>query len=89
MNNELKKLREEIDSIDDTIVDLLSKRMTIVEKVGKLKKEHQIPPLDKNRLEEVLNTKKNKAKIVGISEALVEKLFKIIHDHSVKIQKKV
>jgi chorismate mutase len=89
MNNELNDLREEIDAIDDKIVDLLSKRMSIVEKVGKLKKEHQIPPLDKKRLAEVLDTKKNKAKIVGVSESFIEKLFKVIHDHSVKLQKKV
>lgn len=89
MKDELKKLRKQIDSIDDQIVDLLSKRMEVVEKVGKIKKEHQVPPLDTKRLKEVLNTKKNKAKIVGVSEKFVEKLFKVIHDHSVKLQKKL
>jgi chorismate mutase len=89
MNNDLKQLRDKIDEIDDQIVALLSKRMDVVEQVGKLKKEHKVPPLDKKRLEEVLHTKKNKAKILGISEALVEKLFKVIHDHSLKLQKKV
>jgi chorismate mutase len=89
MKNELEKLRERIDTIDDEIVDLLSKRIDLVERVGRLKKEHKISPLDKKRLEEVLHTKKNKAKILGISETLVEKLFKVIHDHSVKLQKKL
>ncbi len=89
MSHDLNKLREKIDTIDDEIVGLLSKRMEIVEKVGQYKKEMQLPPLDKKRLEEVLHTKKNKAKILGISESLVEKLFKVIHDHSVKLQKKV
>ncbi len=89
MSHDLNKLREKIDTIDDEIVGLLSKRMEIVEKVGQCKKEMQLPPLDKKRLEEVLHTKKNKAKILGISESLVEKLFKVIHDHSVKLQKKV
>lgn len=89
MKDNLKKLRKQIDAIDDEIVDLLSKRLEIVEKVGKIKKEHQIPPLDTKRLEEVLHTKKNKAKIVGISEKFIEKLFKVIHDHSVNLQKKL
>lgn len=89
MKNDLQKLREQIDKIDDQLVDLLSKRLEIVEKVGKLKKDHNIPPLDKNRLEEVLNTKKTKAKLLGISEDFVEKLFKLIHDHSVELEKKL
>ena len=88
MKAELKKLREQIDSIDDEIVSLLSKRMEIVKEVGKLKKEHKIEPLDVKRLEEVLYTKKKKAKLLGISQKFVEKLYKIIHEHSVHTQKK-
>ena len=34
---DLKKLREEIDKIDDEILDLLDKRMSIVKEVGELK----------------------------------------------------
>jgi chorismate mutase len=63
--------------------------MTIAEQVGKLKKEYQIPPLDSKRLEELIQSKKTRAKVAGISESFIVKLFKIIHDHSVKLQKKV
>ena len=89
MQNELKKLREQIDSIDDEIVSLLSQRMDIVKAVGKLKKEHKVEPLDTKRLEELLETKKEKAKLVGISQSFIERLYKIIHEHSVKTQKKI
>ena len=89
MDDQLKKLREEIDEIDDTIVDLLSKRMAVAEKVGKLKKEYQVPALDTKRLKEVMESKKTQAKIAGISETFIENVFKIIHDYSVELQKKV
>jgi chorismate mutase/prephenate dehydratase len=37
MESELKKLRKEIDNIDNKILSLLNKRMEIVKKVGELK----------------------------------------------------
>jgi chorismate mutase len=89
MKDELQKLREKIDSIDDEIVALLSKRMEIVKEVGKLKKEHKIEQLDIKRLEELMDTKKKKEKLLGVSQTFITRLYKIIHDHSVKTQKKV
>jgi chorismate mutase len=89
MQEELEKLREKIDSIDDEIVNLLSKRMEIVKEVGKLKKEYQIDPLDVKRLEELIADKKQRAKVLGVSQTFIERLFKVIHQHSVSTQKKV
>jgi chorismate mutase len=89
MKAELEKLREQIDSIDDEIVGLLSKRMDIVKEVGKLKKEHQVEPLDTNRLEALLTSKKSKAKVLGVSQTFIGKVFELIHEHSVAIQKKI
>lgn len=88
MKNTLAKLRSDIDVIDEEIVSLIAKRLEIVLKVGEVKKEHRLEPFDKNRLEEVLKSKKTKAKSLGVSEKLVEKIFKDIHDESVALQKK-
>ena len=38
---ELSELRQEIDDIDNEIVNLLIKRLNIVQKVGKLKQQHK------------------------------------------------
>jgi chorismate mutase len=89
MEDKLSILRKKIDSIDDEIVSLLSKRMAVVKEVGKLKKEHKVELLDVERLEELIETKKKKARIVGISQSFIEKLFMLIHDHSIKTQKKI
>ena len=89
MQIELKQLRDQIDSIDDEIVSLLSKRMDLVKEVGKLKKEHNIEPLDVKRLEELLENKKERAKLLGLSQIFIEKIYKLIHDHSIKTQKKI
>lgn len=55
--DELKNLRDEIDRIDETLVNLFERRMEIVLKVGKYKKENNIPILSSNRESEVI--KKN------------------------------
>jgi chorismate mutase len=88
MKDELQKFREEIDKIDNNIVDLLSKRMSVVEKVGKLKKKHNIEALDAKRWDEVLHTKLEKAKSLGVSERLIKKIYNVIHDHALRLEKK-
>jgi chorismate mutase len=42
-------LRKEINLLDNEIISLLSKRLNVVEKVGILKKEFNIPALQEKR----------------------------------------
>lgn len=58
MNNKLKDFRKQIDEIDEQIVNLLAKRMQVVEKVGQYKKENNLPPLDNSRWQKVIESKK-------------------------------
>lgn len=53
----LKKLRDEIDDIDKQIVSLIEKRMKISVKVGKFKKENDMPIFDAKRENEVIEKK--------------------------------
>jgi len=76
MNNELEFFRKQIDEVDEQIVNLLAKRMKVVEKVGKYKKENNIPPLDKKRWQEVIKTKKG----------FIKKIWEIIHEEALKIE---
>ena len=54
MNDRLKRLRKEIDNIDEKILDLLEKRMKIVYEVGELKQELEISVEDLNRENEII-----------------------------------
>ena len=54
MNDQLKKLREEIDNIDEKILDLLENRMKVVHEVGDLKQELEISVEDLNRENEII-----------------------------------
>jgi len=52
--------RKEINDIDDMILDLLMKRMSVSVQVGKFKKENNITILNSNRENEVLERLINK-----------------------------
>lgn len=51
---DLNELRAEIDKIDNDILELFSKRMEVVKKVGEYKIEHNLPILNSKRENEVL-----------------------------------
>jgi len=76
MKNQLEDLRKQIDGIDESIVNLLAKRMKIVEKVGLLKKKQNIPTLDSARWQKIIKTKKG----------FVKKIWEIIHKEALKVE---
>ena len=55
MERELKKLRDEIDKIDNEILTLLNKRMGIVKKVGELKNNKNAPIYRPEREKEIID----------------------------------
>ena len=79
MKTKLEDLRKQIDEIDDLIVSLLAKRMETVKKVGQLKKKNNIPVLDKSRWQKVIKSKKG----------FVKKIWKVIHDEALVVEKSV
>ena len=49
MTSQLETLRQEIDSIDAQIFDLLEQRITVAKQIGAYKKEHELAVLDSSR----------------------------------------
>lgn len=89
MENQLNNLRKQVDEIDDSIVNLLAKRMQMVKKVGQYKKLKNLPPLDPARWQQVLNSKMKKAKTLGLNTEMIKKIYEIIHKFALKIEKKI
>lgn len=82
--NELARLRERIDATDRSILELLAKRLELVEEVGKYKKIRGIPPLQPQRWREVLENRKSLGKSLGLEEPLVESIWESIHETALK-----
>ena len=69
--NELEKMRLEIDKIDSEIVQLFAKRFEVVGKIGTLKKANGVEIVDKNRWKKVLEKVENLAEKNGISTEFI------------------
>ena len=83
---ELAKLRSDIDSIDFKIVNLINKRLMVGEKIGRIKNISKSKFFDKTREKKVLKRIAN-ANIGPINNDLLKKIFNIIITATKQIQK--
>ncbi len=87
MKKTIKDLRNEIDAVDDELLKVVAKRIELVRKIGLLKKEIKIQPLDEKRWQEVLTRIKKLALKYKLPEELVGKIYEEIHREALKIEK--
>ncbi len=85
----LSVLREQITEIDNELIHILSQRMEISHKIGAAKKQQNVAVLQPNRWNEVLKESVAKGKEKGLSNHFMEKIYKAIHQESIKIQEEV
>lgn len=85
-SSNLEMLRSGIDDIDSRLLSLLEERMRVSRSIGSLKKEYGISILQTGRWEAVMDRLRKEADAIGVDKSMVEKIFSIIHDYSVKVQ---
>jgi chorismate mutase len=83
----LDELRKEIDLLDNALIQVIAKRMEIVQEIGKIKKEMNIEPLDEQRWQNILKRINGIAKKYHLSEDLVKKIYEEIHHTALTIEK--
>jgi len=84
--NQLELLRSKIDRIDDSIVELLSQRMSISEEIGVYKKENQVTILQLQRWQEILKRTLKSGKTLNLSDKFISSLYYAIHEESIDKQ---
>ncbi len=85
----LGELRQQIDVYDDTLLDLMEKRMKIAETIGKYKKENNITILQSTRWDEIIKKVMARGLAKGLSPEMIDAIFKAIHQESINHQMKV
>lgn len=88
MNDDLKKLRQQIDTADDELLQILARRVDIVRQVGLLKKANNMASLDEKRWRELLESNLLKAGSLNLSGDFIRKLYNLIHEYSLEIETK-
>lgn len=85
----LEKLRQQINQLDDELMQLLSQRMKVAEKIGQYKKENNITILQTKRWNEILERACKKGDKAGLSREFVTKYLDAVHMESINHQNKV
>ena len=82
-------LRQEIDSIDKDLFELLGKRMQTAQSIGKYKKKNNISILQTSRWNEILNKTIELGRERGLSDGFVTQILTAIHQESINHQTQV
>ena len=82
-------MRELIDKVDEELLQTLSKRMEIVEKIGEYKRDNNITILQLKRWNEIISTRPDFAKMLGLTEGFAKKLYELIHKESIQRQTEI
>ena len=85
----LEKLRQQINNLDDELMQVLSQRMKVAEKIGQYKKENNITILQTNRWNAILERAFVKGEKQGLSKEFVTKYFDAVHMESINHQNKI
>jgi chorismate mutase len=87
--NELNTLRTQIDVLDYLLIETFSKRMTVADKIGHLKKENNVAVLQSKRWNEILDKMVANGEQMGLSEEFIKKVYKAIHIESIGHQERI
>lgn len=85
----LEKLRQQINHLDDELMQILSQRMKIAEKIGEYKKNNNITILQTNRWNEILERAFSRGDKIGLSKEFITKYFDAVHMESINHQNKI
>jgi chorismate mutase len=86
VKQKISRLRAEISHIDAKLLQDLAERMKWVAEIGRLKQEHNIPVLQLERWENLLEKHLAQGKRLGLDEDFIKDLFELIHTQAVKQQ---
>ena len=76
--DQLQAFRESIDNIDASLVFMLAERFKVTKKVGFYKREHNLPPADKNREEAQIERLRDLARSANLDPEFSEKFLHFI-----------
>lgn len=85
----LDKLRQQINHLDDELMQILSERMKVAERIGSYKKKNNITILQTNRWNEILDRACHKGEKLGLSAEFITKYFDAVHMESINHQRKI
>jgi chorismate mutase len=84
--SKLEVLRKEIDKIDAELINILSRRMGLIDEIGKYKRDHNITILQLKRWSNIVQDRLNTGVDSGLKKEFLQKLLEIVHIESIQRQ---
>jgi len=88
MKSELKRLREQLSSVDRKILELVAERGRLASSIGKVKRNSGKPTRDFRQEREVVERARVAAKTLGLSPRLAEELMLLLIRSALEVQEK-
>lgn len=85
----LELLRDRIDHIDYDLIDMLARRMQIVEEIAEIKRTNSVSTLQVSRWNALLEDRVLRASSLGLTAEYAHALYDLIHRESVRRQSEV
>ena len=82
----LDVLRPQIDEIDNSLIEMLAKRMRISREIGQYKREHDMTVVQTTRYNEILDKRGAQGVLCGMSADFIKAVFEAVHEESVRQQ---
>ncbi len=89
ISDKLTGFRNQIDKLDDQIIQKISERMAIVEKIGEHKRDNDVTVLQVNRWDEVVEKRTTFAKALKLDITFTTKLLELLHNESIRKQTEI
>ena len=86
LREQIWQMRAEISRVDTQIIADLTERMKWVDKIGRLKREHDVPVLQLGRWEDLLEDHLAQAREAGLEAEFIKAVFELIHAQAVRRQ---
>jgi len=87
--DQLEELRNQVDSVDHQLIELLSRRLEIIDLIGDYKYRNNVAILQMDRWLDILNTRLKQADSLGLDHNFTEKYLKLLHQESIRLQTEI
>lgn len=85
----LDNLRYQIDECDNQIIEILAKRIHVINQIGIFKKEHNMTILQPEQYKELLNKRGAQGALCDMDKMFIKRIFEIIHNESIRKQTEI
>ncbi|HAW59040.1 MAG TPA: 3-deoxy-7-phosphoheptulonate synthase [Bacteroidales bacterium] len=85
----LERLRLEVDKLDQEMLEILSRRMAMIDEIGHYKNQHHITILQIKRWRQMLADRLESGSQLGLDKDFLQQLLQLVHDESIRRQQNI